>query len=173
VNVDAQQLLAPDFGSTLQAVLHRHPEVRPGDLELEVVESTALEDVAQASQTMTDCAALGVGFALDDFGTGYASLTYLRRLPAGLLKIDQSFVRDMLDDPDDMALMAGVIGLARAFRRRVIAEGVETTQQAQALLTMDCDWGQGYGIARPMSGALLPAWAAQWQPPPEWTTKPS
>jgi diguanylate cyclase (GGDEF)-like protein/PAS domain S-box-containing protein len=172
VNVDAQQLQDPDFVPTLKALLRQHPELNPGDLELEVVESSALEDVTQASQTMTDCAELGVGFALDDFGTGYASLTYLRRLPAGLLKIDQSFVRDMLDDPDDMALMAGVIGLANAFRRRVIAEGVETAQQAQALLTMGCDWGQGYGIARPMPGALLPAWAAQWKPPPEWKTNP-
>jgi EAL domain-containing protein (putative c-di-GMP-specific phosphodiesterase class I) len=168
VNVDAQQLQHPDFVPNLQALLHAHPGVRPGDLELEVVESSALDDVEQAGQTMARCAALGVGFALDDFGTGYASLTYLRRLPAGLLKIDQSFVRDMLDDPDDLALMKGVIGLANAFRRQVIAEGVETTEQATALLAMGCDWGQGFGIARPMPGAHMPAWVARWRPPAEW-----
>jgi diguanylate cyclase (GGDEF)-like protein/PAS domain S-box-containing protein len=168
VNVDAQQLQHPDFVPTLQALLQAHPGVRPGDLELEVVESSALDDVEQAGQAMARCAALGVGFALDDFGTGYASLTYLRRLPAGLLKIDQSFVRDMLDDPDDLALMKGVIGLANAFRRQVIAEGVETAEQATVLLAMGCDWGQGFGIARPMPGADLPAWVAGWQPPASW-----
>lgn len=168
VNVDAQQLQHPDFVPHLQALLQNHPGVRPGDLELEVVESSALDDVEQASQTMARCAALGVGFALDDFGTGYASLTYLRRLPARLLKIDQSFVCDMLEDPDDLALMKGMVGLANAFRRQVIAEGVETAEQAVVLLAMGCDWGQGFGIARPMPGADLPAWVAHWRPPAAW-----
>jgi EAL domain-containing protein (putative c-di-GMP-specific phosphodiesterase class I) len=130
------------------------------------VESNELHDIDQARRTMAECAAMGVGFALDDFGTGYASLTYLRRLPAQLIKIDQSFVRDMLTDPEDMALMRGAIGLASAFNRQVIAEGVETADQANALMDMGCDWGQGYGIARPMPGADLPAWADVWRAKP-------
>jgi diguanylate cyclase (GGDEF)-like protein/PAS domain S-box-containing protein len=163
VNVDAQQLQHPQFVQTLGGLLAKHTAIRPGDLHLEIVESSELHNVEQASRTMAECAALGVRFALDDFGTGYASLTYLRRLPAKLIKIDQSFVRDMLTDPEDMALMRGAIGLASVFNRQVIAEGVETADQASALMDMGCDWGQGYGIARPMPGADLPAWASMWR----------
>ena len=166
VNVDAQQLQHPLFVQALAHLLAIHAAVRPGDLHLEIVESNELHDIDQARRTMAECAAMGVGFALDDFGTGYASLTYLRRLPAQLIKIDQSFVRDMLTDPEDMALMRGAIGLASAFNRQVIAEGVETADQASALMDMGCDWGQGYGIARPMPGADLPAWAGMWRAKP-------
>ena len=168
VNVDAQQLQHPDFTARLSALLAAYPGIQPGDLELEVLESSALTNVEQTSSVMATCANMGVGFALDDFGTGYSSLTYLRRLPVGLLKIDQSFVQDMLNDADDVALMKGVIGLATAFRRHVIAEGVETLAQGSMLLAMGCDWGQGYGIARPMPGADVPAWAAAWCPDPAW-----
>ena len=111
-------------------------------------------------------------FALDDFGTGYSSLTYLKRLPVTLLKIDQSFVRDMLDDPDDLAILEGVIGLATAFRREVIAEGVETVEHGAMLLQLGCELAQGYGIARPMPGADLPAWAATWRLDPGWGGHP-
>jgi EAL domain-containing protein (putative c-di-GMP-specific phosphodiesterase class I) len=107
-----------------------------------------------------------VGFALDDFGTGYSSLTYLKRLPAELLKIDRSFVRDMLDDPDDLAILDGVIRLAQAFRRSVIAEGVETQAHCQALLELGCELGQGYAIARPMPEDELPTWLLKW--PEQW-----
>jgi hypothetical protein len=111
---------------------------------------------------------MGIGFALDEFGTGYSSLTYLRRLPASVLKIDQSFVRDMLDDPDDMAILEGVLGLARAFRTQVIAEGVETPAHGQMLLRLGCEWGQGLAIAPPMPAGDLPAWLTGWQPEASW-----
>jgi EAL domain-containing protein (putative c-di-GMP-specific phosphodiesterase class I) len=81
-----------------------------------------------------------------------------------LLKIDQSFVRDMLDDPDDLAILQGVIGLAAAFKREVIAVGVETVAHGTALLQLGCELAQGYGIARPMPPEQKPAWAATWQP---------
>jgi EAL domain-containing protein (putative c-di-GMP-specific phosphodiesterase class I) len=172
VNVDAQQLQHPEFTARLHALLDAHPDVKPGDLELEVLETSALNDMEQVSAVMNQCNTLGVGFALDDFGTGYASLTYLRRLPAGLLKIDQSFVRDMLDDADDLALMQGVIGLANTFRRQVIAEGVETLAQGRMLLSIGCEWGQGFVIARPMPGADVPGWASTWRPDPSWQHAP-
>jgi EAL domain-containing protein (putative c-di-GMP-specific phosphodiesterase class I) len=108
-------------------------------------------------------------FALDDFGTGYSSLTYLKRLHVTQLKIDQSFVRDMLDDPDDLAILQGIIGLAAAFNREVIAEGVETVAHGTALLQLGCEFAQGYGIARPMSPDQLPAWAASWRPDAAWS----
>ncbi|PKO50057.1 MAG: GGDEF domain-containing protein, partial [Betaproteobacteria bacterium HGW-Betaproteobacteria-21] len=94
---------------------------------------------------------------------------YLKRLPADILKIDQSFVRDMLDDPDDLAIIEGVIGLATAFRREVIAEGVETVAHGELLLALGCDLAQGYGIARPMPAAELPGWIATWHPDGAWT----
>jgi hypothetical protein len=116
-----------------------------------------------------DCRAIGVSFALDDFGTGYSSLTYLKRLAVKQLKIDQSFVRDMLDDPDDLAILEGVIGLANAFHREVIAEGVETLAHGQVLLQLGCELAQGYGIARPMVGDEMVQWAANWQIDSSWT----
>ncbi len=168
VNVGARQLQDPDFVQRLRQALAAHPGVRPGELELEVLETSALEDVTRMSHVIDSCAALGVGFALDDFGTGYSSLTYLRRLPVAQLKIDRSFVRDMLDDPDDLAILEGVIGLAAAFGRRVIAEGVETLQSGSMLLQLGCELAQGFGIARPMPAAEIPAWSAAWRPDPAW-----
>ena len=122
----------------------------------------------QVSQVIEDCAKMGVRFALDDFGTGYSSLTYLKQLRVALLKIDQSFVRDMLDDPDDMAILQGVIGLAAAFKREVIAEGVETVAHGTALLQLGCELAQGYGIARPMLADQIAKWVQTWRPEPVW-----
>ncbi len=169
VNIGARQLQQTDFVLRLSDLLAAHPEVNPQRLELEILETSALEDINQISEVMHACRALGVRFALDDFGTGYSSLTYLKRLPADVLKIDQSFVRDMLDDPDDLAIIEGIIGLATAFRREVIAEGVEMVELGELLLPLGCELAQGYGIARPMPAAELPGWAAKWRPDASWT----
>lgn len=126
--------------------------------------------MAQAAEIFAACRALGVSFALDDFGTGYSSLTYFRRLPADMLKIDQSFVRDMLDDPDDLAIVEGIIGLTHAFQRRVIAEGVETPEHGMLLLQLGCDLAQGFGIARPMPAVDFPEWAARFVPDELWSS---
>ena len=168
VNVGAHQLQQANFVERLRALLAAQPELRPGDLELEVLETSALEDLAHVSLIIEFCREFGMKFALDDFGTGYSSLTYLKRLPVTQLKIDQSFVRDMLDDPDDLAILEGVIGLSRAFNREVIAEGVETVEHGEMLLQLGCELAQGFGIARPMPGADVPAWAAAWHPDPVW-----
>ncbi len=170
VNIGARQLQQNDFVNRLRAILVAHPQAPAHGLELEVLETSALEDIAQVSQVIEACAQMGVLFALDDFGTGYSSLTYLKRLHVALLKIDQSFVRDMLGDPDDLAILQGVIGLATAFKRKVIAEGVETVAHGSLLLQLGCDLAQGYGIAHPMPAAQLPAWAATWQADPAWAT---
>ena len=168
VNVDGLHLQQPNFVPKLQTLLASHPLVQPGDLELEVLESSALDDIVTVSGVMRACRSLGVEFALDDFGTGYSSLTYLRRLPASVLKIDSSFVRDLLDDPSDMAILEGVLGLARAFRTQVIAEGVETTAHGEMLLRLGCEWGQGHAIARAMPAADLKQWLNEWQVPAAW-----
>ena len=168
VNIDAIHLEQADFVDRLRLQLSRHPGVVAGDLELEVLETSALQDIAHVSSVILACQELGVGFALDDFGTGYSSLTYLKRLPAGMLKIDQSFVRDMLEDPDDLAILDGILGLANAFRRKAIAEGVETLAHGEVLLQLGCPLVQGYAIARPMPAAAIPNWLATWRPDVAW-----
>ena len=169
VNVGARQLQQHDFAQRLASLLAAHPTVRPGCLELEVLETSALEDMTQVSRVMHACCALGVSFALDDFGTGYSSLTYLKSLPADLLKIDQSFVRGMIGDKDDLSIVDAVVGLAEAFRRKVIAEGMETVAHGRLLLHLGCELAQGHAIARPMPAELVPGWVAVWRPDPDWT----
>ena len=168
VNVSAQQLNQPDFLERLQAALMRHPRVKVGDLELEVLETSALEDLARVAALVDGSRALGVRFALDDFGTGYSSLAYLKQLNADLLKVDQSFVRDSLDDPDDLAILDAVQGLARAFRCDVLAEGVETVAHGELLLQLGYELAQGYAIARPMAAEELPGWLNGWRPDAAW-----
>lgn len=163
VNISAHQLQQHDFVTKLLALLSKHPEVNPGNLELEILETSALENLGEISNVIRTCRELGVQFALDDFGTGYSSLTYLRHLPVNILKIDQTFVRDMLEDPDDLTIVKSVIGLATAFQRQVIAEGVETIAHGAMLLSIGCELAQGYGIARPMPAADLPDWVANWK----------
>jgi diguanylate cyclase (GGDEF)-like protein/PAS domain S-box-containing protein len=173
VNIGARQLQQANFVQRLRTILAAHPHIHPSKLELEVLETSALEDLAHVSQVIEACREIGVLFALDDFGTGYSSLTYLKRLPVTLLKIDQSFVRDMLDDPDDLAILEGVIGLASTFRRQVIAEGVETVAHGAMLLQLGCELAQGYGIARPMPAHAVPAWTAAWRTEPAWVDLPT
>lgn len=168
VNVFARQMHQTDFVERLERLFARHPGIPPGSLELEIVETNALADISMVSALMTACAKLGVSFALDDFGTGYSSLTYLKNLPAGRLKIDQSFVRDMLEDRDDLAIVQGVIGLSRAFSRQVIAEGVETVAHGRLLVEMGCHLAQGYGIARPMPADELSRWLVRWKASQRW-----
>ncbi|MHB1373607.1 MAG: bifunctional diguanylate cyclase/phosphodiesterase [Thauera sp.] len=172
VNVSARQLGQADFVDGLRARFVAHPAVAPAQLELEVLESSALDDIAEVSSVMHECRALGVLFALDDFGTGYCSLTYLKNLPASTLKIDRSFVRDMLDDPDDLAILEGVIGLAAAFDRQPVAEGVETVAHGELLLDLGCELAQGYGIARPMPAGQVARWVREWMPGPSWLGRP-
>ena len=168
VNVGAKQLLQGDFVERLQLILAKHESFDSSLLEIEILETSALEDVNQASQIIEVCKILGIHFALDDFGTGYSSLTYLKQLPVETLKIDQSFVRNMLDDRDDLAILKGIVGLASAFDRKVIAEGVETYEHSQQLLLLGCELVQGYGIARPMPSEKMIEWSQKWEKDHIW-----
>jgi diguanylate cyclase (GGDEF)-like protein/PAS domain S-box-containing protein len=168
VNIAAHHLQQPDFTASLRTLLTAHPSIPPSSLELEVLETSALRDVAHVSHVLAACREIGVTIALDDFGTGYSSLTYFKRLPVNTLKIDRSFVRDVLDDPEDLSILEGVLGLATAFDRMAIAEGVETVDHGRLLLQLGCIYGQGNGIAFPMPGEDLPAWSAAWIPDPAW-----
>jgi diguanylate cyclase (GGDEF)-like protein/PAS domain S-box-containing protein len=169
VNVGASQLQSGNFVTHLAGALAAYPKISPELLELEILETSSLEDVTQISELMNTCLQMGVKFALDDFGTGYSSLTYLRSLPADILKIDKSFVQDMLTDTSDLAIVKAVIGLADIFNRGVIAEGVETKAHSEKLLSMNCTIAQGYGISRPMPADDFPLWFESWHINPIWT----
>ncbi|MGE0081678.1 MAG: EAL domain-containing protein [Thiohalomonadaceae bacterium] len=169
VNVSALHLQQANFVARLHELLAAHPGIGPGDLKLEVLETSALNDINHVSEVITACDRIGVSFALDDFGTGYSSLTYLKRLPATQLKIDQTFVRDMLDDPEDLAILEGTLSLAAAFRRQVIAEGVESRAHGEMLLQLGCELAQGYGVARPMPANKVLQWVKEWRPYGSWS----
>lgn len=164
VNISTPLLQQHALGACLTEKLARHSGLAPRHIEFEILETTALADLSRASHIVRDCNQRGFRFALDDFGTGYSSLTYCRQLPVQTLKIDRSFVADMLSDPSDRAIVQGVIGLARAFRRRVIAEGVETDAQIDALARLGCDHAQGYGISPPLPPDEFLDWIRGYQP---------
>ncbi|MBB2485151.1 EAL domain-containing protein [Mitsuaria sp. WAJ17] len=168
VNISPAHLQQPDFHDKLEQALRRHPGQVPRQFELEVLETAQIEDMDAAVAILKRCGELGVRFALDDFGTGYSSLTYLRKLPVQTLKIDQSFVRGMLGNADDMGIVEGVIRMARAFRMDVVAEGVETLEHGRILLQQGCRLMQGYGIGRPMPAQALAAWLLNWQIESPW-----
>ncbi|MFC3626520.1 EAL domain-containing protein [Vogesella amnigena] len=168
VNISAFHLQQPDFARRMAVLLQEYPQLPRDMLEIEVLESTALSDLERVIALMRDCQALGVRFALDDFGTGYSSLLYLKRLPADKLKIDQSFIRNMHEDTDDLAIVQGIIGLSGAFNRHLVAEGVETDEHGKLLLYLGCEVAQGYGIARPMPADHFFDWVRRWQGNPHW-----
>lgn len=125
-------------------------------LLLEVLESSVLSDIHNISSIIRSCRkGLGIRIALDDFGTGYSSLSHLRHLPVDVIKIDKSFIRDILDDANDFTIVDGVIGLTEAFQHEVIAEGVETVTHGKMLMTIGCDLAQGFVIAAPMTAAAI------------------
>jgi diguanylate cyclase (GGDEF)-like protein/PAS domain S-box-containing protein len=169
INISSHHLLSKPFFAELESALANHPEVNSNYLQLEILESSALSDLNAISSIIKTCqSALGVHVALDDFGTGYSSLTHLRNLPVNTIKIDQTFIRDMLDDPSDYAIIDGVIGLADSFNREVIAEGVETANHGLMLLLMGCEQAQGYGIAKPMPANDFAGWLTHYIPNQDW-----
>jgi diguanylate cyclase (GGDEF)-like protein/PAS domain S-box-containing protein len=168
VNIDGMQLHDPDFVERLQGQLHQQPTVSPSQLELEILETGALEDMVHVSALIGRLQALGIECALDDFGTGYSSLTFLKHLAAHTIKIDQSFVRGMQDDAEHASIVYSVLGLAHNFDRRPLAEGVETEALGRMLIEFGCEYGQGYAIARPMPSAEVAHWLTHWHAPGSW-----
>jgi diguanylate cyclase (GGDEF)-like protein/PAS domain S-box-containing protein len=161
INLSAIHLQQSDFMARLQKLLDQHPKVDPKLLHFEVLETSALENIVQVQSIITACNALGIAFALDDFGTGYSTLASLKQLPASTLKIDKSFVQNIPNDPDNLLILEAVIGLAKAFKKQVIAEGLEDLSQAQLLLSYGCGLAQGYAIAKPMPAVEVLPWVEQ------------
>ena len=149
VNVSAREFRQPEFATQVIETL-RKTGASPKRLQLELTESLLLSDVQDAIRKMEQLKALGVRFSLDDFGTGYSSLSYLKRLPLDQLKIDQSFVRDVLTDPNDAAIARTVVALAQSLGLSVVAEGVETEGQRDFLLANGCKAFQGYLFGQPV-----------------------
>ena len=156
VNVSARQFRQQDFVSYVQDLI-QYTGANPRRLKLELTESMLVKDVEDTIAKMTALKASGIGFSLDDFGTGYSSLSYLKRLPLDQLKIDQSFVRDLMTDPNDASIARTVIALGHSLGLNVIAEGVETAEQKTFLAAQGCDAYQGYLFGRPMPIASFDA----------------
>jgi diguanylate cyclase (GGDEF)-like protein/PAS domain S-box-containing protein len=157
VNISAVQFAQSDFAAVVARAL-ADSDLPPHLLELEVTESVVMGGIDRVLPMLASLKALGVRLSVDDFGTGYSSLAYLRRFPIDKLKIDQGFVREMLNNTDDLSITRAVIDLARSLRLRVIAEGVETAEQADVLRGMGCDEAQGYHYSRPLQAPAVPAW---------------
>lgn len=168
INISPAHIQDENFFSFLQKTLDEYDENLASFLELEILETTAAEDIALMARVMHDCTSLGVSFSLDDFGTGYSSLTYFHRLPIRTLKIDQNFVFDMLHDTNDLNIIEGVIQLSHTLNRPVVAEGVESTEQGLLLMFLGCQYVQGYGIARPMPANMVEQWLLEWDNDNEW-----
>ena len=154
VNTSALEFRAADFLEYLRATLEESG-LEPCYLELELTESVLMRDAASADSVLHALAGLGVKLAIDDFGTGYSSLSYLRQFPINTLKIDQSFVKQITSNPDDGAIVRAVISMGKSLKKRVIAEGIETAEQAAFLLAEHCDEGQGHFFGRPVGAEAL------------------
>lgn len=165
VNLSPHQLRQPDLAQRVREVLVKH-NVPPRLLILEITESAAMDDIEASIRVFDMLADIGVQLSIDDFGTGYSSLSYLRRLPAKQLKIDRSFVKDLDDSPDAQAIVEAVIRLSHALGLKVVAEGVETHDQATLLIHFGCDELQGFLFAKPMPDAALRTWLTGRKPEP-------
>jgi len=148
VNVSAIQLRQRNFVATVEHALM--DGVAPVAMDLEITETLVMQDIAANTAKLKSARALGIEIAIDDFGTGYSSLAYLAKLPVQILKVDRSFIRGMLTDPDTATLVRTIVGLAHSLRLKVVAEGVETEDQASALLELGCDQMQGFLFSRPL-----------------------
>lgn len=169
INVSSHYLQSQSFVAELGATLAKYSDLDPGNIQLEILETSALGDLNTISSIIKTCVdTLGVTIALDDFGTGYSSLTHLRHLPVHTIKIDQTFVKDVLVDPNDYSIVDGVIALASSFNRNVIAEGIETPEQGLMLLIMGCDEAQGYEISPPISSSEVVNWLKNYIPNQQW-----
>lgn len=168
VNISPRQIGRAEFADFLAVELGEHPAAPASRFELEVLEASADGRLGEVADVMQRIERLGVRFALDDFGTGFSSLTYFNQLPVAILKIDQGFVRDLFTSPNSLDIVEGVIDLAKAIRRPVVAEGVESLEVGLMLKRLGCQYAQGFGIARPMPAERIPEWVASFATAPGW-----
>ncbi|MEP7186716.1 MAG: EAL domain-containing protein [Rhodanobacter sp.] len=168
INISTRHLLHPEFFADIDAALESYPDVMDVGFGIEVTETGPSMDHARAKLVIEECRQRGIRVGLDDFGTGTASLSHVQHLDIEHIKLDQSFVRDILSNERNMAIAAGVITTARMLAKMVIAEGVETSEQGDLLASLGCHQLQGFSISRPMRAAEVPLWVAGWVPPASW-----
>ena len=159
INLSPYQLRTPQLPAQIRDALQRHG-IEPSHLVCELTETALIETMNTEGSTLDEIVALGVRLAIDDFGTGYSSLAHLKNIPAGQLKIDRSFVTGLDEDPDARAMVDAIVRLAHALRMEVVAEGIETRAQQEALSELGCDVLQGYVFARPMPASAVAHWLA-------------
>jgi diguanylate cyclase (GGDEF)-like protein len=160
INLSARQLFHSQTHDILERSLAGDPD-SAAVLELEITESGIMQDPEHAVEILSSFKELGISIAIDDFGTGYSSLAYLKRFPIDLLKVDRSFVRDIISDEDDSAIVRTILAMAQALDLKVVAEGVESEEQLKLLAALGCSEGQGYYYARPMPGDALEAFLSE------------
>jgi EAL domain-containing protein (putative c-di-GMP-specific phosphodiesterase class I) len=156
VNLSPRQVSHPALVDSVAEILEE-TGLDPGRLDLEITETVLIDDTEMALETLTDLKALGVGLVLDDFGTGYSSLAYVKRFPIDMLKIDRSFVDGLADGNEDAAIVSAVISMGQALHVDVLAEGVETCEQATQLQKLGCEFAQGYLYAKPLGSDSIAA----------------
>ena len=168
VNVSARQLLQFNFMDRLNALLAGYDSDVISRLELEIMETAVLEDINAIAEAIRKCHEIGVRIAIDDFGTGFSSLAHLKKIPFDVMRIDKSFISGMLHNQEDLVIVNSIIGLAVAFKRKVLADGVESIDQVMLLLESKCALMQGNEIARPMLADQIPLWIEKFEPNPLW-----
>jgi len=161
-NISARNLQDVEFASRVNELMLQR-DFPPPKLQLEITESAIMTDPTRARSTVEELVGLGVSFAIDDFGTGYSSLSYLRQLAVDELKIDHSFVTDMVRDENDASIVRSTVDLAHNLGMRVTAEGVETEQVWERLRALGCDYAQGYYLCRPLPGGEVLQWIERWR----------
>ena len=156
VNLSAKQFRHVDLVAVVRSAIEE-AQLQPGYVELELTESAIMDDAEKSASTLEFLSTMGVHISIDDFGTGYSSLSYLRRYPLDKLKIDRSFVRDVMSNPNDASIVKAIVSLAHNLRLRVVAEGVETAEQLSFLRELSCDQYQGYYCSPAVPAAAFEA----------------
>lgn len=168
INITPHHLQQANFISNLKNILAQHPKVNSHLIELEILETEVMENIDTVKKIINECKKIGILFSLDDFGTGYSTLAYLKELPANRVKLDQTFVRDIMHKPENITILKACITMCKSLRRDIIAEGVETALHGKLLLYLGCNEGQGYAISRAISAESFLVWLKYWSLLPEW-----
>ncbi len=171
INIHPQQLQQDQFVESLKNILAHYPDYVFGGLEIEILESGIIHNIKKARSILLACQALGISFAIDDFGVGYSSLSLLNELPIKTLKIDRSFVIKACENNHASSILESICYMANKLNYQLIAEGIETLEQGEMLLAMNCDLAQGYYVAKPMSSDQIPVWLNAWTAPKKWVLR--
>lgn len=169
INISAYTFKQKNFISIIDEIIAAYPTPKPFSIDIEILESNSLHDIQEVQKIIEQLHTRNITVSLDDFGTGYSTLSYLKQLGIDTLKIDKSFILDILHNKGDLSIINASVGLAEAFQVKPLAEGVESIEQGNILLKHGCYLAQGYIISRPMSAELLPQWIKEYKAPNSWT----